>query len=287
VLKLGVNEWPMPGRIVRRETYLKEYHELTRREGEPFVPYAVWKDIFFSGVMLLAIFACAYFFGPFGPTGQPDPAIIQTVPKPDFFFLWLYAVLAFLPPAVETPLIMIGPIVVVIILLGLPFFAGEGEKSWRRRPVAVLSVLLIAITLGAFTQLGLHTPWSPVMNAWSRDPIPLEYLKGRAALERRGALVLQAKQCRNCHSLDGIGGKRGPTLDTVAVRLTHDQLIRQVIQGGGNMPAYGKNLSPPETTALVSFLATLHPAGQSPARDASRELELETPGTKPDSGNGK
>lgn len=125
------------------------------------------------------------------------------------------------------------------------------------------------------------------MNAWSRDPVPLEYLKGRVALERRGALVLQAKQCRNCHSLDGLGGKRGPELDSVAARLTHDELIRQVIQGGGNMPAYGKNLSPPETTALVSFLETLHPAGQSPARDASRELELEAPGKEPYSGNGK
>ena len=58
------------------------------------------------------------------------------------------------------------------------------------------------------------------------------------------------------------------------VRLTQDQLIRQVIQGGGNMPAYGKNLSPAETTALVAFLETLHPAGQAPARDASRELAL-------------
>ena len=273
VLKLGVNEWPMPGRVVRRETYVREYHELTHREGEPFVPYAVWKDIFFSGVILLAIIACAFFFGPFGPTGQPDPAIIQTVPRPDFFFLWIYAVLAFLPPAVETPLIMIGPIVALIVLLGLPFVAGEGEKSWRRRPVAVLTVLLLAITFGAFTRLGEHTPWSPVMNAWSSDPVPFQYVKGRSALERRGALVLQVKQCRNCHSLDGLGGKRGPALDSVAVRLTHDQLIRQAIQGGGNMPAYGKNLSPPEATALVAFLETLHPAGQAPARDASQELE--------------
>ena len=55
------------------------------------------------------------------------------------------------------------------------------------------------------------------------------------------------------------GGQRGPALDSVAVRLTQDQLIRQVIQGGGNMPAYGKNLSPAETTALVAFLETLHP----------------------------
>jgi ubiquinol-cytochrome c reductase cytochrome b subunit len=276
VLKLGINEWPMPGRIVRRETYLREYHELVHRDGEPFVPCAVWKDILFSGVILLSIAACACLFGPFGPGGQPDPTIIQTAPRPDFFFLWLYAVLSFLPPAAETPLLMIGPAIAIALLLGLPFFAGEGEKSWRRRPVAVLSILLTAVALGALTQLGLHTPWSPVMNAWSSDPIPSHYLVGRTALERRGALVLQAKQCHNCHSLDGIGGKRGPALDTVAVRLTPDQLIRQVIQGGGNMPAYGKNLSPAETTALVAFLETLHPAGQAPARDASNEVALGT-----------
>jgi hypothetical protein len=57
------------------------------------------------------------------------------------------------------------------------------------------------------------------------------------------------------------GWKARPALDAVAVRLTQDQLIRQVIQGGGNMPAYGKNLSPAETTALVAFLQSLHPAG--------------------------
>ncbi len=45
--------------------------------------------------------------------------------------------------------------------------------------------------------------------------------------------------------------------------------MRQVLQGGGNMPAYGKNLNPPETTALVAFLETLHPGSQAQARDAS------------------
>ncbi len=67
------------------------------------------------------------------------------------------------------------------------------------------------------------------------------------------------------------GWLRGPALDSVAMRMTHDQLVRQVVQGGGNMPAYGKNLSPAEVTALVSFLETLHPEGQRPARDASQQ----------------
>jgi ubiquinol-cytochrome c reductase cytochrome b subunit len=274
VLKLGINEWPMPGRVVKRATYEREYHELTRTAGAPFLPYAIWKDIFFSTAVILAVAACAVYFGPFGPSGFPDPTIIQTVPRPDYFFLWLYALLSFLPPALETPALLIGPVIVILGLLFLPFLSGEGEKSWRRRPIAVITILLIAIMLSTFTHLAGFTPWSPHMNAWSGDPVPERFVRGSTALERQGALVFQGKQCRNCHSLGEVGGQRGPSLDSVAVRLTQDQLIRQVIQGGGNMPAYGKNLSPPETTALVAFLESLHPAGQAPARDASRDAVL-------------
>ena len=284
VLKLGINEWPMPGRIVRRATYEAEYHTLTKKDGAPFVPYAVWKDMFFAAFIILAVAACALFFGPFGPTGRPDPTIIQTVPKPDYFFLWLYALLSLLPPSLETPVLLIGPVVAIAGLLLLPFLSGEGEKSWKRRPIAVLTVSLTAITLGTFTHLAGFMPWSPHMNAWSSDPVPDRYIHDSTALERQGALVFQVKQCRNCHSLGESGGQRGPTLDSVAVRLTQDQLIRQVIQGGGNMPAYGKNLSPAETTALVAFLETLHPKGQAPARDASRDVALsdeKDPGAKP------
>jgi ubiquinol-cytochrome c reductase cytochrome b subunit len=276
VLRLGINEWPMPGRLVRRETYMKEYHERTEKDGIAFVPYAIWKDLVFSAFVLVALFACALIFGPFGPTGRPDPTIIQTVPRPDYFFLWLYAVLSLLPPEMETPALLIGPVIVIVALLVLPFVAGEGEKSWRRRPVAVLSIALLAVCLANLTRMAGHAPWSPEMNAWSAVPIPDQFLKNRTALERRGALVFQAKQCHNCHSLDGKGGMRGPSLDAVAVRLTPDQLIRQVIQGGGNMPAYGKNLSPPETTALVAFLKTLHPSNQRPAHDASQTVVLDT-----------
>jgi ubiquinol-cytochrome c reductase cytochrome b subunit len=267
VFKLGINEWPMPGRTVRRATYLHEYHELTTKDGAPFVPYAIWKDMFFAAFILLAVAACAVWFGPFGPSGKPDPTIIQTVPKPDYFFLWLYALLSLLPPALETPALLIGPVLVILGLLLLPFLSGEGEKSWKRRPIAVLTVMLIAVTLGTFTHLAEYAPWSPRMNAWSGAPVPAQFLHATTALQRQGALVFQVKQCRNCHALGDSGGQRGPALDSVAVRLTQDQLIRQVIQGGGNMPAYGKNLSPPETTALVAFLETLHPAGQAPARN--------------------
>jgi ubiquinol-cytochrome c reductase cytochrome b subunit len=281
VLKLGINEWPTPGRIVRRETYIKEYHELTHRDGIPFVPQAVWKDAMFAAAIIFAVAFCAAVFGPFGPTGTPDPTITQTAPRPDFFFLWIYSALAFLPPSVETPLIFIAPVIGIGVLVALPFVAGVGEKSWYRRPVGVLTLIVIAVGLATLTHLGTYAPWSPHMNAWTADEIPDRFVHSATPLERQGALIFKVKQCHNCHALGDLGGQRGPALDRVAVRLTEDQIIRQVIQGGGNMPAYGAALSPPEVTALVAFLDTLHPPNQRPATDASRSIaETDKPAPK-------
>ena len=206
---------------------------------------------------------------------SPIPRIIQTAPRPDFFFLWLYALLSLLPPSMETPVLLIGPVIALIVLLALPFFSGEGEKSWKRRPIAVLTILLVAVGLGTFTNLASHAPWSPVMYAGTGVPIPSKFMSGRTPLEVQGALVFQSKQCHNCHSVGDNGGKRGPDLKEVAVRLTSDQLVRQVLQGGGNMPAYGKNLNPAETAALVAFLETLHPSSQAPAKDASQASAMQ------------
>src|SRR6202522_1212945 len=153
VIRLGINESPMTGRVVRKATYIEDYHALTKKDGVPFVPGAVYKDLFFGAFIILSIVACALYFGPFGPSGPPDPTIIQTAPRPDFFFLWLYAVLSLLPPSMETPALLIGPVVIILALLVLPFAFGEGEKSWQRRPIAVLTILLTAVSLGTFTNM--------------------------------------------------------------------------------------------------------------------------------------
>src|SRR5581483_11884045 len=268
VVKVGINEWPMPGRLVSRETYRKQYDELVHRDGVPFFPDAAQRDMVFAGLTILAVVACAAIFGPAGPNGEPDPTIIDTVPRPDFFFLSLFAAFALLPPYMETVLILTAPVIGIVFLFLLPFLFGTGEKSWKARPMAVLSVVIAFVTLGTLTWLGITSPWSPDMDAWSGSPTPVAYVKGRSPLELQGALVVQSKPCRNCHSLGGEGGERGPALDDVATRLTRDQLIRQVVQGGGNMPAYGKNLSPAEVSALVAFLETMHP-GREPAERGS------------------
>ena len=269
VLTKGINEYPVPGKAVVKETYEQEYEALLKKDGVPFFPKPISKDLIFSAVVMLGILGCAIYFGPEGPHGVPDPTQIDTVPKPDFFFLWLYAVLALLPDYLETILILTVPVIVIGLLFAIPFISGKGEKSARRRPVAVLVVLLIFLGVGTLNYLGTYAPWSPQMASWSAEATPIKYVEGRTPLERQGALVLQNKQCRNCHALGDGGGLRGPALDGVATRLTGDQLTRQVIQGGGNMPAYGKNLSPSEVAALVAFMKTLRRSNEPPAQDST------------------
>jgi ubiquinol-cytochrome c reductase cytochrome b subunit len=270
VLRLGINEWPMPGRIVKRDTYLADYHELVSKHGEPFFPFAAQKDLVFVGLIIAALVVTAAVMGPIGPNGEPDPAIIQTVPRPDFFFLWLFAVFALLPPWTETFLMLTGPVAAIGLLFLVPFISGTGEKSYHRRPISVMILLLTFMTIGILIYLGTYSPWSPHMEAWSGVPTPVEYIKGRTPLELQGAILIQAKQCRNCHALGGAGGLRGPALDDTATRLTHGQIVRQIVQGGGNMPAYGKNLSPAEVNAIVAFLETMHPPHEPPAHNAAR-----------------
>jgi ubiquinol-cytochrome c reductase cytochrome b subunit len=269
VLTKGINEYPVPGKLVNTETYDAEYEALVKKEGVPFFPNAISKDLVFSGLVILGILTCALMFGPAGPSGAPNPTDIDTAPKPDFFFLWIYAVLALLPPYLETVLILTVPVLVIALLFSLPFISNTGEKSPRRRPVAVLSVILIALALGTLNYVGTYSPWSPHMSAWSAAVLPTEYIESRSPLELQGALVLHNKQCVNCHSVGNVGGLRGPSLDGVATRLTADQLARQVIQGGGNMPAFGKNLSPAEVAALVAFMQTLKASGGSVAQDSA------------------
>ena len=161
VLRLGINEWPMPGRLVDRTTYRQRYEEEVQRDGVPFFPVAARKDMVGIAIVIAGVVVCAALFGPHGPRGVPDPTLINTVPRPDFYFLALFALFALLPPWTETAILLVGPIVAIGLLLALPFLSGTGEKSWRRRPVAVVSVLLILSDRGDARRASAPPPAGP------------------------------------------------------------------------------------------------------------------------------
>jgi ubiquinol-cytochrome c reductase cytochrome b subunit len=269
VLTRGINEYPVAGESVDPETYQARYDALLERTGIRFVPDGIDKDLIFGALVIFSILGCAAYFGPVGPNGPADPTLLNTVPRPDFYFLSLFAAFALMPPYLEDFVIVCILPVAVLALFAIPFVSNRGEKHPARRPGAVIGTVMIMTTLCVLAWEGVDSPWSPKMDAWSGEPVPPHLLEGRTPLELQGALLLQSKQCRNCHALDEEGGHRGPDLTDVAMRLTADQLVRQVLQGGGNMPAYAKNLQPDEVSALVAFMRTLHPANALPARDSA------------------
>jgi ubiquinol-cytochrome c reductase cytochrome b subunit len=271
VIKKGISKPPVPGETVNPNTYDAAY-EQELKTGVPFTGEAMGKDICFSALAVIVVVVIAALVGPKGPTDPPNPTLGGANPRPEWPFLWLFGLLSLSPAGAETFIMLVFPVILILALLLVPFVSNRGERAPSRRPVAVLAVVMIFTVLVVLTYQGATSPWSPQMSAWSGDAVPENIVRSSTPRQLTGAVVFQNKDCRNCHALEGIGGRRGPDLTRVGARLTSGQLIDQVSNGtpgGGNMPAYGKQVSPDEMVALVDFLASLRPPGQPKARAAA------------------
>lgn len=251
VLRHGVSEPPKAGRPVDPETYRREYQVLLKKTGRPFWPDAAWRDVVFCAGMIAVIAALAVVFGAPQLGKPPDPSIIAASPRPDWYLVWYFAVLALLPHGTEQYLLVFGPLFVAIVLLALPFVSNRGERSPRRRPWAVAAVLVTVVMIATLWVAGVKSPWSPDFRA---RPLPPPVVGATAGPVFIGAQLFYDKGCLNCHAIAGEGGRRGPDLTGVAGQLSPEQMILRISNGGVNMPAYAANLTPAEMDALVAFL---------------------------------
>ncbi|HLQ23276.1 MAG TPA: cytochrome b N-terminal domain-containing protein, partial [Gemmatimonadales bacterium] len=252
VLRHGISERPTPGDPVDKATYRAKYDALLRREGVPFWPDAAWRDVVFGAAVVAVVALLALTIGPPELGQQPDPSILQADPRPDWYFLWYFAVLALTPSHLETVVIVLGPLVFGAILLLVPVF-NTGERSVARRPWAAVIVLLIVSTIGIFWVAGEKAPWSPDFAA---KPLPASVVRDTTPAVVEGARLFYTKGCEFCHAVDGQGGKRGPDLTQVSTRMTPLEIVGRITNGGPNMPAFAQTLTPEEIQALVAFLAT-------------------------------
>jgi ubiquinol-cytochrome c reductase cytochrome b subunit len=200
-----------------------------------------------STVALLAVIVGPPELGP-----PPDPSILEAYPRPDWYFLWYFAVLAMAPHHLENIIIIAGPLIFGALLLLVPLF-NKGERSVRRRPLAALLVVFIWTMIVVFWVAGERAPWSPDFEA---PPLSAQLVRSNDPKVVQGAKLFHDKGCEFCHAVHATGGKRGPDLTNVADRMSPDQITARITNGGPNMPAYVRVLSPEETQAIVAFLST-------------------------------
>lgn len=188
--------------------YPEYYHEAyaaTKRGGMRFWPDILGKDAIVSAAVVLLIVLMAVVLRT--PLEAPaDPTDTSYIPRPEWYFLPIYQLLKLVPGSMES-LIAVGvPTVLVLVLLGLPFFDRGSTRNLLHRPVALAGLALILGGAGF------------LIGAAGRGPRAKEEGVVLTSLQRAGRALYQSQQCGGCHRVAGQGGEEGPDLTTVGLR---------------------------------------------------------------------
>jgi len=227
-----------------KEEYLREY-SLLKAQGKPFFPYAVAKDSLMACVVLLAIIVMSLMFGAeLGP--KADPTTTTYVPRPEWYFFFLFELLRVIKPAILTPVATIGvPTICIILLILLPFVDRGPERRPERRPIATIAGILTIFAMGYLTYLG----------ASAGSPNSIEYKV--AAQYEPGKLVVAQSGCLACHKIGHNGNDGpGPDLTDIATKLPKAAIRRTLENPTAPMPSFA-GMPEEKKTALVNFLSQL------------------------------
>ncbi len=226
-----------------KEQYLREY-SILKSQGKPFFPYAVAKDGAMAVVTMISIIVMAIVFGAeLGP--KADPTTTTYVPRPEWYFFFLFELLRVIKPAILTPLATIGvPTICLVLLVLLPFYDRNAERRPERRPVATTAGILTIVAIGYLTYLGAA--------AGSPNEIDMKVQPQYEA----GKLVVAQSGCLACHKIGENGGQIGPNLTDIADKLPKAAIRRTLDNPTAPMPSFA-DLDEGKKTAMVDFLATL------------------------------
>jgi menaquinol-cytochrome c reductase cytochrome b/c subunit len=228
-----------------KELYLREY-SLLKAQGKPFFPYAVAKDSAMACVVMLSIILMSLIFGAeLGP--KADPTTTTYVPRPEWYFFFLFEVLRVIKPSILVPLATIGvPTICMILLIILPFIDRSPERRPERRPIATIAGIITIFAMGYLTYLG----------AAAGSPNEIEYKV--AAQYEEGKLIAAQSGCLACHKIGHNGNDGpGPNLTEIADKLPKAAILRTLENPTAPMPSFA-GMPQEKKAALVDFLAQLH-----------------------------
>jgi quinol---cytochrome c reductase cytochrome c subunit, bacillus type len=226
-----------------KEAYLREY-EILKKTGKPFFPYAIAKDSAMMFVVALVIITLSLVLGAeIGP--KADPTTTTYVPRPEWYFFFLFELLRVIKPPELVPLAtIIIPTLAMVLLLLLPFYDRNPERRPERRPVAMIAGIMTIIAIAYLTYLGA-TAGSPTEIDLKVAP---QYEAGKQVVAQSGCLA--------CHKIGDNGGTLGPELTEIGAKLPAQGIARTLTNPSGIMPRYN-SLPPEKFNEAVKFLASL------------------------------
>jgi menaquinol-cytochrome c reductase cytochrome b/c subunit len=206
----------------RREEFHR-YKEDVERRGKQFHPYAMFHDTVMSLVVVSVIvaLACIWYFTAeeteSGPSesgwlgvlyeGEADPGTTSFVPRPDWYFYFLFYLLRIFKWPDTVVLGTVGiPTILLIIGFLLPFLDRSMERRPLRRPVAMVTLVLVAISMGVLTYKGATAEEA---GAGAEQQVPVWMEKFNLPENARpGAELFAVSDCLNCHTYDGTGASQ-------------------------------------------------------------------------------
>jgi menaquinol-cytochrome c reductase cytochrome b/c subunit len=251
-----------PSALDERRAQFARYKEDVKARGKPFYPFAMFEDTVMSLVVVTMIVALAAVWkwtswaphhdgthqGLLGPefTAPADPGTTNFVPRPDWYFYFLFYLLRVFKWPESVFLGTVGvPTIALILLIALPFYDVRRERRLSRRPVAVVGAVLVVLSMGILTWKGATAKEALASEVIADVPgwITAEKLPPAAV---PGAKLFAVAGCTACHTYNGAGGSQlgAPDLTNIGTRnLGIDFQIRHLqcpscVNPGSPMPKF-------------------------------------------------
>ena len=245
----------------QKQNYYEKYQQ-SKSKGVKFYPDIIYKDLIVSFGLFLLMVGLAIFIGvPNEP--KADPSDTSYIPRPEWYFLFLFEMLKFFPGQLEWVGTAIVPTVAVLLLLLLPIIDRNPSRYWRNRKFAIAAMSLVVAGMVALTILAVATTPPQAEAETVASTVSEQIVLGEE---------LYGLYCVECHGADGEGGEIVGVegLEGVVVKPINsqdemytrsDQSFYDIIAFGQSslgMPpfgrAFGGELGPGEIESIVAFM---------------------------------
>jgi menaquinol-cytochrome c reductase cytochrome b/c subunit len=247
--------------LEERRAQFQRYKQDVKERGKPFYPYAMFHDTVMSFVVVSVIVALAVIWkytvpgdhtstkpGLLGPlyTDKADPGTTNFVPRPDWYFYFLFYLLRIFkwPDSVLLGTVIV-PTIAMMLLLALPFLDVSRERRPLRRPVAMVAAVLTIISMGTLTYKGatakesLGTELVGQRFQWAAKE---NFTGNKDALE--GARIFALSGCTNCHTYLGAGTSNAGAPDLSSIGKTSNRGVGGFATYVSDPSAFGNNVMP-------------------------------------------